>query len=89
PYSYVTTYERFARDVSVLDVQTGQSAPIASLPVADRVPVRDVPTGPREFEWRQNAPATLVWPEALDQGDWKVNVPQRDKVLMWSAPFNG
>ncbi|WP_199097005.1 prolyl oligopeptidase family serine peptidase [Dyella sp. ASV21] len=89
PYSYVTTYERFARDVSVLDVRTGQSTPIASLPVADRVPVRGVPVGPRELEWRANAPATLVWPEALDQGDWKVNVPHRDKLMLWSAPFTG
>jgi len=89
PYSYVTTYERFARDVSVLDVHTGKSTPIASLPVADRVPVRGVPTGPRELEWRANAPATLIWPEALDQGDWKVNVPHRDKVMLWSAPFTG
>ncbi|RDI97785.1 S9 family peptidase [Dyella solisilvae] len=89
PYSYVTTYERFARDVSVLDARTGQSTPITSLPVADRVPVRGVPIGPREFEWRANAPATLIWPEALDQGDWKVNVPQRDKVMLWNAPFSG
>ena len=89
PYSYVTTYQRFARDVTVLDVRTGQSALIASLPVADRVPVRGVPTGPRDFEWRENAPATLLWPEALDQGDWKVSVPQRDKIMAWSAPFDG
>jgi len=53
------------------------------------VPVRGVPVGPRDFDWRANAPATLVWPEALDQGDWKVNVPQRDKVMLWSAPFSG
>jgi len=89
PYSYVTTYERFARDVSVLDVRTGQSAAIASLPVADRVPVHGVPTGPREFEWRDNAPATLIWPEALDQGDLKVSVPHRDRLMLWSAPFTG
>ncbi|HEY9132650.1 MAG TPA: prolyl oligopeptidase family serine peptidase [Dyella sp.] len=89
PYSYVTTYERFAQDVQVLDVRSGQSTVIASLPVADRVPVHGVPVGPREFEWRDNAPATLIWPEALDQGDWKVSVPHRDKVMMWSAPFSG
>ena len=89
PYSYVTTYQRFARDVTVLDVRTGQSAPIASLPVADRVPVRGVPVGPRDFEWRDSAPATLLWPEALDQGDWKVSVPHRDKIMSWSAPFGG
>ncbi|KAF1004795.1 MAG: Dipeptidyl-peptidase 5 [Luteibacter sp.] len=89
PYSYVTTYERFAHDVSVLDVDTGKSTPIASLPVADRVPVHGVPEGPRDFGWRQTAPATLVWSEALDHGDWKVNVPKRDKVMMWNAPFGG
>ncbi|HEX7815570.1 S9 family peptidase [Dyella sp.] len=89
PYSYVTTYERFAHDVDVLDVRSGKSVTIASLPVADRVPVRGVPLGVRDVQWRDNAPATLVWPEALDQGDWKVNVPHRDKVMMWSAPFSG
>jgi dipeptidyl aminopeptidase/acylaminoacyl peptidase len=49
--------------------------------------VQGVPTGPRGFEWRANAPATLVWAEALDGGDWKTTVPQRDKVMMLSAPF--
>ncbi|URX61613.1 prolyl oligopeptidase family serine peptidase [Luteibacter anthropi] len=87
PYSYVTTYERFAHDVSVLDTGTGKYTAIASLPVADRVPVHGVPDGPRSFDWRATAPATLVWAEALDHGDWKVTVPQRDKVMMSSAPF--
>ena len=32
-------------------------------------------------------PATLVWAEALDGGDWNVKVPARDKVMMQSAPF--
>ena len=30
--------------------------------------------------WRATEPATLIWAEALDQGDWKVQVPNRDKV---------
>ncbi len=40
------------------------------------------PTGPRDFEWRPTEPATLVWAEALDGGDWNVKVPARDKVMM-------
>ena len=87
PYSRATTYERFAHDVSVLDLADGSVRVLASLPVADRVPVHGVPTGPRDFSWRANRPATLVWAEALDGGDWKASVPARDKLLTLSAPF--
>ncbi|MBS0381311.1 MAG: S9 family peptidase [Proteobacteria bacterium] len=89
PYSYVVTCERFAHDVHVLDLASGKDKLIASLPAADNVPVRGVPTGPRDHQWRQNEPATLVFAEALDGGDWKNTVPARDKLMMWRAPFNG
>ena len=89
PYSYVTTHERFARSVDVFDLHTGKATHIASLPTADRVPVGGVPEGPRDFGWLANEPATLAWPEALDKGDWKVEVPQRDKVMRLRAPFDG
>jgi dipeptidyl aminopeptidase/acylaminoacyl peptidase len=89
PYSYVTTWERFARDVIMIDLQSARQRTLASLPVADRVPVRGVPVGPREFFWRANEPATLLWAEALDGGDWKNEVPARDKVMQWRAPFAG
>ena len=87
PYSYVTTHERFARRVDVIDVPTGRAVTIASLPAADRVPVRGVPEGPRTLGWLSREPATLIWPEALDQGDWKVEVPHRDRVMRLRAPF--
>ena len=89
PYSHVTTYGRFAHDVNVIDLADGSVRTLASLPVADRVPVRGVPTGPRNFAWRANQPATLVWAEALDGGDWKVEVPARDRLLTLAAPFAG
>ena len=78
PFSHAVTYQRFAHDMAVLDVSNGTSAPIASLPLADRVPVAGVPEGPINFDWRATEPATLVWSEALDKGDWKVEVPARD-----------
>jgi dipeptidyl aminopeptidase/acylaminoacyl peptidase len=87
PYSYVTTYDRFAHDVEVWDRSGRVTRSLAHLPVADRVPIRGVPVGPRGFAWRRTEPATLVWAEALDRGDWNVNVPARDKVMMQSAPF--
>jgi dipeptidyl aminopeptidase/acylaminoacyl peptidase len=91
PYSYVTTYDRFPQEVEVWDVSDRShvvSHTIASLPLADRVPISGVPVGPRDFSWRATEPATLVWAEALDGGDWKVNVPARDKLMLLKAPFN-
>jgi len=91
PYSYVVTYERFPKEVEVWDVAHPdhiQTHTIASLPLADRVPIHGVPTGPRDFSWRATDPATLVYAEALDGGDWNVNVPARDKVMLLKAPFS-
>jgi len=89
PFSYVVTWTRFAHDVAVVDLRSGTSRVLASLPAAESVPVRGVPTGPRDFSWRANAPATLVYAEALDGGDWNTAVPERDRVLQWAAPFDG
>jgi dipeptidyl aminopeptidase/acylaminoacyl peptidase len=90
PYSYVTTYDRFPQEVEVWDVSDRAHVTvhtIASLPLADRVPIAGVPVGPRDFSWRATEPATLVWAEALDGGDWKVTVPARDKIMLLKAPF--
>ncbi len=91
PYSYVTTYDRFPQEVEVWDVSDRSHVvahTIASLPLADRVPIAGVPVGPRDFSWRATEPATLVWAEAQDGGDWKVRVPARDKIMLLKAPFN-
>ena len=90
PYSYVTTYDHFPTEVEVWDVTNRARVThhtIASLPLADRVPIDGVPMGPREFAWRSTEPATLIWPEALDGGDWNVKAAARDKVMMAKAPF--
>ncbi|HXM41367.1 MAG TPA: prolyl oligopeptidase family serine peptidase, partial [Bryobacteraceae bacterium] len=91
PYSYVTTYDRFPKEIEVWDVSQRAHVlahTMASLPLADRVPIHGVPVGPRDFSWRATDPATLVWAEALDGGDWNVNVPARDKILLAKAPFS-
>jgi dipeptidyl aminopeptidase/acylaminoacyl peptidase len=91
PYSYVTTYDRFPEEVDVWDVGSRPvrtAYHVASLALADRVPIRGVRLGPRDFAWRATEPATLVWAEALDGGDWNVKVPARDKVMLAKAPFD-
>ena len=89
PYSRLTTADRFPREVDVWDRSGNPVKHIASLPLAESVPIWGEPTGPRGHEWRATAPATLVWVEALDGGDWKTKVPHRDRVLTWKAPFDG
>jgi dipeptidyl aminopeptidase/acylaminoacyl peptidase len=90
PYSYITTYDRFPKEVEVWDIAEPSNLrvhTIASLPLADRVPIHGVPVGPRDFSWRATDPATLIWAEALDGGDWNVSAPARDKILLQKAPF--
>jgi dipeptidyl aminopeptidase/acylaminoacyl peptidase len=91
PYSYVTTYDRFPKEVEVWEVSQRSHVvahTIASLPLADRVPINGVPVGPRDFSWRATDPTTLVYAEALDGGDWNVTVPERDKIMLLKAPFS-
>jgi hypothetical protein len=59
------------------------------LPLADRVPIHGVALGPRDFSWRPTDPATLLWAEALDGGDWNTEAPNRDKIMLSKAPFSG
>jgi len=82
PYSYIVTVERFARDVEVWDLNGNVVYKVASLPLQENVPIGGVTTGPREVDWHPNKRSTLVWVEALDDGDPKKEATERDKV-MW------
>jgi len=91
PYSYVTTFDRFSKQIDLWDLaQAGKPVvrAIAALALADRVPNRGVPIGPRNFTWRPTEAATLLWAEALDGGDPNVKAAERDKLMLWSAPFD-
>ena len=91
PYSYVTTYNHFPQEVEVWDVSRPANVhahTIASLPLADHVPIQGVPLGPGDFSWCATDPATLIWAEALDGGDWNVKAPNRDKIMLLKAPFD-
>ena len=87
PFSYLYTASAFPREVEVWDTKGELDYKLASLPLADQVPIDGVPTGPRSYRWRPTEPATLVWVEALDGGDPKKKVPLRDRVLTLKAPF--
>ncbi len=89
PFSYLYPDFAFPRDVEVWDTKGKLIHKVASLPLADQIPIDGVATGPRNYRWRPTEPATLIWVEALDGGDPKKKVSHRDRVLMLKAPFNG
>jgi dipeptidyl aminopeptidase/acylaminoacyl peptidase len=88
PYSYLLTAQSFPREVEIWDRQGQVIHKLASLPLADQVPIEGVRTGPRNYVWRPTEPATLVWAEALDGGDPKRKVPHRDRIMTLKAPFD-
>ena len=89
PFSWLHPASRFPRSVEVWTRDDGKVATVATLPLADAVPIGGVPTGPRGHRWNPTAPATLVWSEAQDGGDPKAEVPHRDHVFALDAPFDG
>ena len=87
PYSYSVPYYSFPHSLEIWDRDGKLAHLFADLPVADEVPMRGVPTGPRSVQWRALRPTTLIWVEALDEGNPEKKVPHRDKLMTLSAPF--
>ncbi len=91
PWSYLVPMERYPRRVEIVDGSGRVARLVADLPLHESVPVTfgSVPTGPREFSWRDDAPAVLTWVEALDGGDSGVEAAERDRLFLLAAPFSG
>ncbi len=81
PFSYFVTYNSFPMELEIWDMQGKLANRLASLPLAERTPVDGVRQGPRQVRWQPNAPSTLIYAEALDEGDPKKSVPHRDHVM--------
>ena len=79
----------FPRTVEVLGLDGKIAFHLATLPLAEEIPIGGVRTGPRSYQWRPTSPATLAWVEALDGGDPRKRVPHRDRIQMLDAPFTG
>jgi dipeptidyl aminopeptidase/acylaminoacyl peptidase len=89
PWSHAVPWWRFTSELEVWDAGGQRVATIASLPVADEVPIHGVPVGPREPAWRATSPHTLYWVEALDGGNPVAEAAHRDRLMRLDAPFTG
>ncbi|SEG15349.1 glutamyl peptidase. Serine peptidase. MEROPS family S09D [Bryocella elongata] len=92
PFSYTIPYERFPQLTEIASLK-GSASPhvLQDRPAVDDLPIsRDaVQPGPRDYSWRSDAPSTVVWVEAADNGDPKMKTNVRDRVKALPAPFTG
>ncbi|MFN0103971.1 MAG: prolyl oligopeptidase family serine peptidase [Bryobacteraceae bacterium] len=88
PYSWVLPAMRFPVDMEVWRPDGTVVRQMAALPLADRIPIDGVRTGPRNLNWTPGQPSTLVWWEAMDGGNPKEKVPHRDRMMIATAPFD-
>jgi len=89
PYSHLVPFDGFPQDAEIWNRRGDLARKIAEIPSREGVTLTGVRTGPRDYRWRPDQPATIVWAEALDEGNLKNKVPFRDKVMTLAAPFTG
>jgi dipeptidyl aminopeptidase/acylaminoacyl peptidase len=89
PFSYSVPYSRFPIWVDVWTHEGSLFKKLAEIPLAESIPqgFSAVRQGPRSYQWRADAPATLVWVEAQDEGDPKKSADIRDQLFYLEAPF--
>jgi len=88
PFSWVLPAARFPVDIEIWTRDGAALKTLARQPLADRIPIEGVRTGPRDIGWSPAQPASLTWWEALDGGNSKERVPHRDRFVTSSAPFD-
>ncbi|PVW16355.1 alpha/beta hydrolase family protein [Marixanthomonas spongiae] len=91
PFSYLVPYYRFPYQQTVYDTNGNVVTVVNNVPLDEVRPkgFMATRTGKRNFNWRNDQPATLYWVEALDEGDPDNDVEFRDAVYQVKAPFSG
>ena len=89
PFSYIVPYYRFPQK-TILYKNTGEIVKIVNeVPLTEEIPkgFMSVRKGKRNMHWRNDEASTIVWTEALDEGDAANEVEFRDEVFQLRAPF--
>jgi dipeptidyl aminopeptidase/acylaminoacyl peptidase len=90
PYSYIVPLSRFPQKSVVYDLSGKEIKVVNEVPLSEIMPkgFSSVRKGKRSMSWRADKPATLVYVEALDEGNQANKVDFRDEAFLWNAPFN-
>jgi dipeptidyl aminopeptidase/acylaminoacyl peptidase len=91
PFSYIVPYYRFPYEETIYRNTGDLVTKVNEVPLDEVRPkgFMATRTGKRNLDWRDDAPATLVYVEALDNGDPEVEKEFRDVVKLLEAPFSG
>jgi dipeptidyl aminopeptidase/acylaminoacyl peptidase len=91
PFSYAVPAQGFASTVAITDMTGRIIKQLADLPSSETAPSGNdnVQFVPRDFDWRDDEPATVTWCMPLDSGLIKKNVDYHDAVYELKAPFTG
>ncbi|MEM1002082.1 MAG: S9 family peptidase, partial [Bacteroidota bacterium] len=91
PFSYLVTYGRFPYETNIYNSEGTFVSQVNDVPLDEVRPkgFMATRTGKRSMSWRADHPATLVYAEALDEGDPANEVEFRDAVYQMKAPFTG
>ncbi len=87
PFSYLLTAGSFPHTIEVWDLGGKMLHLVEDVPLEENIPIEGVRLGKRAVNWRAGYPATLIWTEALDEGDPRKKVPHRDQIKALSSPF--
>lgn len=89
PFSYLVPVYRFPLKTDIYAITGSLVKSLNDSPLQENVSYsRDgVATGPRDYTWRADAPASVYYTVAQDNGDPKVKAEIRDKVYLIDAPF--
>ena len=90
PFSYLVPYRRFPSKTTIYTKDGKKVETVVEVPLIEDLPkgFMSVRKGKRNFRWRNDKPATLVYTKALDDGDPENKVAFRDEVFELEAPFN-
>lgn len=89
PFSYLVPVYRFPLRTDVYNLNGTLVKTLNDSLLQESVPYSPdgAPTGPRDFNWRADAPASVYYTVAQDNGDPKQKADIRDKVFLTDAPF--
>jgi dipeptidyl aminopeptidase/acylaminoacyl peptidase len=90
PYTYLLPFSAFPERISIVNLKTAAAKQLVDKPLEDNIPnIHDaVAPGPRNYEWRSDAPASVFWVEAGDGGDPRKDAAVRDSLFLLDAPFD-
>ena len=92
PFSYVVPYYYFPSRSEIWDLSGNTVRTLLVKPLQENLPrgYDVVNPGPRNYSWRSDRPASLMWVEALDEGNYHAKEMQfHDQVYRLDAPFTG